>query len=149
LTAPVSEKIWTRLGPEFGSDSGKITIIVHALYGLKSAGASFRNHLANYLHELGYVSCKADADIWLKAGTGPGDGFKYCYLSILCYVDDVLCMHHDAMKQIGAINKQFPLKASSVGDPDTYLGAKLKKVLLENGVEAWFMSLSKYMHKKP
>ena len=57
LTAPVSEKIWTRLGPEFGSDSGKTAIIVRALYGLKSAGASFRNHLADYLRELGYVSC--------------------------------------------------------------------------------------------
>ena len=49
ITAPVSEKIWTRLGPEFGSGSDKTAIIVHALYGLKSAGASFRKHLADYL----------------------------------------------------------------------------------------------------
>ena len=34
LTAPVSEKIGTRLVPEFGSDVGKIAIIVRALYGL-------------------------------------------------------------------------------------------------------------------
>ena len=46
LTAPVSEKIWTVLGPEFGDDQGKRAIVVRALYGLKSAGASFRNHLA-------------------------------------------------------------------------------------------------------
>ena len=44
LTAPVGEKIWCRLGPEFGQDAGKRAIIVRALYGLKSAGASFRNH---------------------------------------------------------------------------------------------------------
>jgi hypothetical protein len=30
LTAPVPEKIWTRLGPKFGSDSGKIAIILRA-----------------------------------------------------------------------------------------------------------------------
>ncbi len=46
LTAPVAEKIWCKLGPEFGADAGKKAIIVRALYGLKSAGASFRNHLA-------------------------------------------------------------------------------------------------------
>jgi hypothetical protein len=33
------------------------------------------------------------------------------------------------MKQIQAMTKQLPLKAGySVGDPDIYLGAKLKKI---------------------
>ncbi len=41
ITAPVKEKVWTILGPEFRYDSGKSAIIVHALYGLKSAGAAF------------------------------------------------------------------------------------------------------------
>ncbi len=41
ITAPVKEKVWTILGPEFGLDSGKSAVIVHALYGLKSAGAVF------------------------------------------------------------------------------------------------------------
>ena len=41
ITAPVKEKVWTILGPEFGHDSGKSFVIVHALYGLKSAGAVF------------------------------------------------------------------------------------------------------------
>ena len=143
LTAPVSEKIWTRLGREFGSDAGKKATIVRALHGLKSAGASFRNHLADYMRELGYESCKADADVWLKPETRPSDGFKY-YSYVLCYVDDVLAVHHDAMQQIRAINKRFPLKPGSVGDPDIYLGAKLRKVTLPNGVHAWSMSPSKY-----
>jgi hypothetical protein len=34
-----------------------------------------------------------------------------------------------------------------VGDPNIYLGAKLRKVTLENGVEAWSMSPSKYMQE--
>ena len=94
LTAPLFEKIWTILGPGFGSDSGKIALIVHAL------DASFKNHLANYLHKLRYVSCKAKAGIWLKAKIKPGDRFKYYNSYIICYVDDVLYVHHDAMKQI-------------------------------------------------
>jgi hypothetical protein len=97
------------------------------------------------MRELGYESCKADADVWLKAETRP-DGFKY-YSYVLCYVDDVLCIHHDAMNQILAIGKRFPLKKRSVGDPDIYLGAKLRKVTLENGVEAWSMSPSKYVQE--
>ena len=42
ITTPVSEKIWTVLGPEFGSNAGKRAVIVRALYGLKSTGAAFR-----------------------------------------------------------------------------------------------------------
>ncbi len=41
ITAPVKEKVWTILGPKFGHDSGKSAVIVHALYGHKSAGAAF------------------------------------------------------------------------------------------------------------
>ncbi len=41
ITTPVKEKVLTILGPEFGHDSGKSAVIVHALYGLKSADAAF------------------------------------------------------------------------------------------------------------
>ena len=47
-------------GPEFQGDAGKSTIIVRAMCGLKSAGASFRAHIEQCMWELGYVSCKAD-----------------------------------------------------------------------------------------
>jgi hypothetical protein len=49
-----AEKIYTVLGLEFGADAGKMAIIVHALYGLKSAGASFQRHLADCMQTLGY-----------------------------------------------------------------------------------------------
>jgi hypothetical protein len=41
ITAPMTEKVWTVLGPEFGIDDGKSAISVCALYGLKSAGTAF------------------------------------------------------------------------------------------------------------
>ncbi len=62
ITAPCSEKIWTVLGPDFGSDAGKSAIVVRALYGLKSASASFRNHLADCMTHLGFTPCLADPD---------------------------------------------------------------------------------------
>jgi hypothetical protein len=76
ITAPVTKKVWTALGPEFGSDAGKIAVIVRALYGLKSAGAAFCAHLASFMHQMGYTSCKADPDLWYKAETRPDNNFK-------------------------------------------------------------------------
>jgi hypothetical protein len=43
LTAPITEKVCTVLGPEFGYDAGKRALIVRALYGLKSAGGAFKS----------------------------------------------------------------------------------------------------------
>ncbi len=64
ITAPITEKVWTVLGPEFGTDAGKSVIIVRALYGLKSNGAAVRAHLASFMRQMGYTSCKADPDLW-------------------------------------------------------------------------------------
>jgi hypothetical protein len=60
LTAPITEKVWTVLGPEFCEDAGKRALIVRALYGLKSPGAAFRNHLASCMVHLGWKPCLAD-----------------------------------------------------------------------------------------
>ena len=49
VKAPVTEKVWTILGPEFSKDVRNIAVIVRALYGLKSAGAVFRSHLSQEL----------------------------------------------------------------------------------------------------
>ena len=57
IMAPITEKVWTTLGPEFGEDHGKNARIVRALYGLKSAGAAFRAHLASCMRQLGFTSC--------------------------------------------------------------------------------------------
>ena len=44
----------------------KSDVIFRALYGLKSAGAAFRSHLAMCMESLGHQSCKAAPDLWLK-----------------------------------------------------------------------------------
>ncbi len=78
------------------------------------------------MRQMGFTSCKADPDLWLKAVTRPEDNVHY-YAHILCYVDDILCIHHDPMSVMNEINGYLPLKPSSVGDPCTYPGAKLKQ----------------------
>jgi hypothetical protein len=49
IIAPITKKVWTVLGPEFGINAGKSAIIVCTLYGLKSAGAAFCAHLASFM----------------------------------------------------------------------------------------------------
>ena len=95
VQAPDTEKVWTTLGTEFSKDAGKTAVIVGALHGLKSAGVAFRSHFVRCMESMGYQSCKADPDLWLKPETRPEDGVKY-YSYILCYVDDILCIHHNA-----------------------------------------------------
>jgi len=46
LTAKCEENIFTTCGPEFGPDpKGRRAIIVRALYGLRTSGKAFMNHL--------------------------------------------------------------------------------------------------------
>jgi hypothetical protein len=56
LNAPCMEKIWFEGGIECGSDKGKVCVVVHALYGLKLAGASWHVMLAQALHDIGFIS---------------------------------------------------------------------------------------------
>jgi hypothetical protein len=145
LTAPCREKIVTVCGPEFGENQGQTAILVRALYGLKSSGAAFRNHLASCMRMLGYTSCLADPDVWLRPEVRE-DGFQY-YGYVLLYVDDALVINHDGMKALKEINIHFKMKESSMGDPDTYLGCKLSEHVLPNGVIAWLQSPSKYIQE--
>ena len=122
IQAPVTEKVWTTLGIEFGEDSGKNAIIVRAIYGLKSSGAAFRKHLGECMTGMGYKSCLADPDLWMRAQSR-SDGTSY-YSYILCYVDDVLVVHDKAQPVLDRIDKFMKLKEGS-SEPDIYLGAKL------------------------
>ena len=106
LEAPTKEKVWARAGPEFGSNQGRPMKIIRALYGLKSSGKMFRDHLAQTLrHELGFTNCKADNDVWMRKAT-KANGHKY-YEYVLCYVDDILAISHDPKTIMDGINKHF------------------------------------------
>ena len=95
---------------------------------------------------MGWESCKADPDLWLKPMVRPDNGFKY-YAYILIYVDDCLCIHHDGEGTLRQLDHYFKMKDGSIGDPDVYLGAKLRPVQLDNGVFAWGLGPSKYVQE--
>jgi hypothetical protein len=55
LQAPSSCKAYIICGPEFGVENvGKVALIHRALYGGKSAGRDFRNHLRSCMNYIGY-----------------------------------------------------------------------------------------------
>ena len=63
ITAPIEENIWTTLEPNFGTGAGKISLVVYALYGIKSAGAAFRAYVGWCMEGLGYEPYLADPDL--------------------------------------------------------------------------------------
>ena len=95
ITAPVTEKIWTFLGQEFGEDFGRKAIVVWALYCLKYSKAAFRNHLEDCMQHLVFSPCPDDLDILMKPMVRSDDGFDY-YTYVLIYVDDAMVIYHDA-----------------------------------------------------
>ncbi len=111
ITALCTEKIWTVLGPEFGSNAGKRAIVICTLCSLKSTGASFCNHLANCMTHLGFKPCLADMYLLMLALVHPLDGNKY-YAYVLIYVHDVLVVHHAAEDILLHIDAYFKMKPS-------------------------------------
>ena len=140
LTADCREKIWTHAGPEFGSESGSIMIVKKTLYGLKGSGAAFRAHLAEKQHDI--IPTCADPDVWRQPAVKP-DGFEY-YEYILCYVDDLLAISHDAEKVLKSVQDTFKFKDDKIDKPDVYLRAQLDKMSV-NGFKGWTMSSEKYV----
>lgn len=144
LQAPSSCKDYIICGPEFGLENvGKVALIHRALYGGKTAGRDFRNHLRSCMHHLGFKSCPADPDVWMRPAI-KADG-SACYDFILLYTDDTLVVSENAEVILRTeLGRYFELKEESIGPPKIYLGGHVRKVQLENGVEAWAFSSSQY-----
>ena len=58
-----------------------------------------------------------------------------------------MVIHHAADTALYELDHFFKIKSGSIGDTNMYLGAKLRKVVLENGVEAWATSAPKYVQE--
>ena len=123
---------------------GQAALIHHALYGGKSAGRDFRNHLRACMRHLGFISCPADPDVWMRPGVKP-DGNKHWEL-ILLYTDDSLCIALNPERVLrNELGKYFQLKEESIGPPKIYLGGNVRKVVLNHGVECWAFGSSQYV----
>jgi hypothetical protein len=117
-----------RAGLEIGSNAGRPALIVRALYGLKSSGARWRDHMAATLRDAGYVSSKGDPDLWIRPQVKPNGTAYYEY--VLCYVDDILVVSHTPRMTMDFLQERYTLKEGSVQEPETYLGAEVRKMYL-------------------
>ena len=126
LTAPNKEKIFVKAGPEFGSNEVRLFIVERAMYGLKCAGASFRQHLTGKIYDLGFKPSAADLDVWMRPAT-KADGTKY-YEKILLYIDDILAMSEKPEEIMQSLMNDFTFKGGTDGviPPTDYLWAKLE-----------------------
>lgn len=80
------------------------------------------------------TSCLDDPNLCLKAEMRPNDAFCCCSHVLLC-VNNVIDDHHGGLKAQKQIDRCFPMKPKSMGDPDLHLGgAKICYVTLRNGV---------------
>lgn len=145
LQAPSSQKYYIICGPEFGLENvGKVALIRRALYGGKTAGRDFRNHLRECMSHLKFTSCPADPDVWMRPAKTK-DGSEY-WEYVLLYVDDVLIVSDRGEEVLRTeIGKYFKLKEKSIGPPKIYLGGRMRQVKLENGMNAWTFSSSQYV----
>ena len=142
LLAPCREKVWLRAGPEFRHLEAKIMIVRKALYGLKSSGAAFCAHLEETLNSIGFKNSLTDPNVWMRPGT-KASGEKY-YEYILCYVDDIPCISHDAQCPMDEIRRNLKYKNNKIVEPEFYVGAMLKKKKL-NGHNVWMMTSQEYL----
>ena len=123
---------------------GKKALIHRALYGGKSAGQDFRNHLRSCMRHMGFTSCFADLGTWLSPEK-KSDGSEY-YEYILLYTDDALVISENGESILrNEIGKYFELKEASIGPLNIYLGGHVRKVELSNGVKCYTFSSSKYV----
>ena len=150
LAAPNKEKVWTKftdqLGPEY---NGKRAIISKALYGLRSSGRSFRDYLAKNLREMGFISSKADPDLWMRPAIKPNGDKIYEY--VISYVDDLIFQGNDPKGFMTALGQHFTLKPGSIKEPDTYLGVDIKKYKIHTSDEPdkvrWAFESTSYVKK--
>jgi len=93
---------------------------------------------------LKFQSRRADPDVWMRPAI-KSDGNKV-WDYVLIYTDDTLVISENAESILrNEMGKYFELKQESIGPPKLYLGGNLRKVQLENGVNAWAFGSSQYV----
>ena len=150
LNAKCKEKVHiNKIGSElFGPEcEGRSAIIVRALYGLASAGNSWRQTLRNtIIKELGFFPCTADPDVYMKMKT-KDDGTKY-YSYLIVYVDDIICTDINPKATLSELGEIYQLKGGIIF-PDIYLGNNIRKWKYTNteGIEnvCYAMGSSSYI----
>jgi hypothetical protein len=102
-------------GPAFGKLEGHLLIIVKALYGLRTSGASWHQRFSDTLRDMGFKPCKADPDVWMR-----DLGTHYEYVCV--YVDDNMHMSKDPRAFFHDLEHKYGYHLKGVGKPTYHLG---------------------------
>jgi hypothetical protein len=130
--------------PEFGPNNfGKTVIIVRAIYGLKSSGATWHAKLSETLRSIDFKPSYADPDVWMHPATKSA-GFQY-YEYILVYVDDIVVILAAPSSIMKTIQKAYRLKEEP-SPPKSYLGATIKTWSIPGETrQVWSMNSNQYL----
>ena len=115
IQAETNEKVYTRVGNEFGEHAGKIALIVKALYGLTTSAERFHTLLADFLRTMDFIPTRFDRDVWMRLRDDES-GYDY----ICTHVDDFKVVAKDPMIWIDRIAGAFLIKEH--GPRKYYLG---------------------------
>ena len=107
-----TEKIYTRVGPEFGDRAYSLAIISRAIYGLTTRAKRFRTLLANFLRSLGFTPSRFDRDVWMRLQDSK-NGYDY----ICTHLDDFKIVAEDTDGWLRMISNAFLVKSY---DPRSY-----------------------------
>ena len=135
IQAMTIEKVYTTAGPEFGSTQGRFMIIVKALYGLRSSGAMWHQHLAESLRALGFRPCEADPDLWMREMQD-----HYEYIAVI--VDDLLIFSRCPQDIIDFLTKAEGYELKGVGIPEYFSGADIE---YDESKGCWIYSAKTYV----
>eukprot|EP00957_Ditylum_brightwellii_P104521 7963813-Ditylum_brightwellii.AAC.1 len=118
-------------GKEYSEDQEKVLVIVSALYGLRSAGASWRAALAELLLRLEYNLTEADPDVWICLAVTE---FGMKYYEMLCvYLGGIVAVNGKARDAMQQVTEVFMAKEGSVGMPERYLDVDIEKIQVAEG----------------
>ena len=115
-------------------------MVVRVLYGLRSSGYAFLNHLASCIEALNRLPFRSDTDAWMQKAR-KSNGTEYYYYMLL-HVDDCLAISETPKETVLQLDKLFKMQPSSIAPPNIYLAGKVNNMRFPNMVEARTFSSS-------
>ena len=117
LEARTKEKLSIIAGPEFANLEGHIKVMGKALYGTRTAGACWLDHLFDVLKKMGFYPSKADLDVWMRPAQD-----NSCFEYIAVYVDDLSISRKDPKKITKDLLSKHHFKLKGTGPLTHHLG---------------------------
>jgi hypothetical protein len=138
------EKYYAISGNEFGEGKGKTELIVRALYGLKSSGASWCAHIAHTSLDMGFVPSRGDPDVCMC------QAFKHITKAsyweyLLVSVEDCLAIGMEPRATLHILESYYNYVLKDFVPPTGYLGASIGTYDLDDHTQYFFMSPDKYL----